>query len=137
MILSDRSIKDALRASRIVIEPYDEGCVQPASVDLRMGRLFRVFRNHTSGTIDVKLDQADLTELIEVPEDGVFMLHPGEFVLGSTHERVAVGDDLVGCASRGRPSQRTRPSRRPMAGGRWPNWPSGTRCSPTRVSPHG
>jgi dCTP deaminase len=96
MILSDRSIKDALRAGRIVIEPYDEGCVQPASVDLRMGRLFRVFRNHTSSTIDVKLDQADLTELIEVPEDGVFMLHPGEFVLGSTHERVGVGDDLVG-----------------------------------------
>ena len=96
MILSDRSIKDALRAGRIVIEPYDEGCVQPASVDLRMGRLFRVFRNHTAGTIDVKLDQADLTELIEVPEDGVFMLHPGEFVLGSTHERVGVGDDLVG-----------------------------------------
>ena len=96
MILSDRSIKEALRAGRIVIEPYDEGCVQPASVDLRMGRLFRVFRNHTAGTIDVKLDQADLTELIEVPEDGVFMLHPGEFVLGSTHERVGVGDDLVG-----------------------------------------
>jgi dCTP deaminase len=96
MILSDRSIKDALRAGRIVIEPYDEGCVQPASVDLRMGRLFRVFRNHTSSTIDVKLDQAELTELIEVPEDGVFMLHPGEFVLGSTHERVGVGNDLVG-----------------------------------------
>ena len=96
MILSDRSIKEALAAGRIVIEPYDEGCVQPASVDLRMGRLFRVFRNHTAGTIDVKLDQAELTELIEVPEDGVFMLHPGEFVLGSTYERVGVGDDLVG-----------------------------------------
>ena len=64
-----------------------------------MGRLFRVFRNHTSGTIDVKLDQADLTELIEVPEDGVFMLHPGEFVLGSTHERVG---------SRGRPRRPRR-----------------------------
>ena len=95
MILSDRSIKEALSAGRIVIEPYDEGCVQPASVDLRMGRLFRVFRNHTSGTIDVKLDQADLTELIEVPDDGVFMLHPGEFVLGSTLERIVVPDDLV------------------------------------------
>jgi deoxycytidine triphosphate deaminase len=96
MILSDRSIREALAAGRIVIDPFDETCIQPASVDLRMGRLFRVFRNHTAGTIDVKLDQADLTELIEVPPEGVFMLHPGEFVLGSTHERVGVADDLVG-----------------------------------------
>jgi dCTP deaminase len=96
MILSDRSIREALAAGRIVIDPYDESCIQPASVDLRMGRLFRVFRNHTAGTIDVKVDQADLTELIEVPPEGVFMLHPGEFVLGSTHERVGVADDLVG-----------------------------------------
>ena len=136
MILSDRSIKEALRAGRIVIEPYDEGCVQPASVDLRMGRLFRVFRNHTAGTIDVKLDQADLTELIEVPEDGVFMLHPGEFVLGSTHERVGVGDDLVGRVE-GKALAADTPIPTPKAGGRWPSWPSGTRCSPTRGSPRG
>ena len=56
---------------------------------MRIGNLFRVFRNHTAGVIDVKHDLADLTELIEIPVDGVFMLHPGEFVLGSTLERVA------------------------------------------------
>jgi dCTP deaminase len=79
-----------------VIDPLEEANIQPASVDLRVDGLFRVFRNHTAGTIDVKLDQCDLTELVEVAADGVFMLHPGEFVLGSTLERVALADDLVG-----------------------------------------
>jgi dCTP deaminase len=96
VILSDRSIREALADGRIVIDPLAEANIQPASVDLRVDRLFRVFRNHTAGTIDVKLEQCDLTELIEVPADGVFMLHPGEFVLGSTLERVALADDLVG-----------------------------------------
>ena len=45
--------------------------------------------------IDVKADQEDLTELVKVPEDQYFVLHPGEFVLGSTSERVEVPDDLV------------------------------------------
>jgi dCTP deaminase len=96
VILSDRSIREALADGRIVIDPLEEANVQPASVDLRVDRLFRVFRNHTAGTIDVKLDQCDLTELVEVPPEGVFILHPGEFVLGSTLERVALADDLVG-----------------------------------------
>jgi dCTP deaminase len=96
VILSDRSIREALTGGRIVIDPLEEANIQPASVDLRVDRLFRVFRNHTAGTIDVKVEQCDLTELIEVPADGVFMLHPGEFVLGSTLERVALADDLVG-----------------------------------------
>jgi dCTP deaminase len=64
-------------------------------VDLHVDRYFRVFRNHTMGMIDVKQDLEELTELVEVGEDGVFMLHPGEFVLGSTQERVALPDDLV------------------------------------------
>ena len=94
MILSDRSLREQLAAGHIVVEPFDDNCVQPSSIDVKIGNLFRVFRNHTSGVIDVKLDQ-DLTELITIPEDGVFMLHPGEFVLGSTLERIAVADDLV------------------------------------------
>ena len=74
-----------------MIEPLDESLIQPSSIDVRISNLFRVFRNHTAGMIDVKKDQADLTELVEVPEDGdPFILHPGEFVLGSTLERVAV-----------------------------------------------
>ena len=98
VILSDRTIREQLAAGRIVIDPLDESLIQPSSIDVRISHLFRVFRNHTAGVIDVKRDQSDLTELIEIPEDGseAFMLHPGEFVLGSTLERVAVPDDLVG-----------------------------------------
>lgn len=96
MILSDRSIREALQAQRIVIEPLDESCIQPSSVDLHIDRMFRVFRNHTMGYIDVKQDLEDLTELVQIEADGVFILHPGEFVLGSTAERVKLPDDLVG-----------------------------------------
>ncbi len=95
MILSDRSIREELDAGRIVIDPLDPTCVQPSSVDLHIDRLFRVFRNHTMGYIDVKKSTEDLTELVEIAEDDVFILHPGEFVLGSTLERVALPDDLV------------------------------------------
>src|SRR5438270_1514632 len=95
MILSDRSIREELATGRIVIDPLDESCVQPSSVDLHVDRYFRVFRNHTMGYIDVKQDQEELTELVEIKEDDVFILHPGEFVLGSTSERVTLPDDVV------------------------------------------
>ncbi|HEX2274039.1 MAG TPA: dCTP deaminase [Acidimicrobiales bacterium] len=95
MVLSDRSIREELAAGRIVIEPLDPSSIQPSSVDLHVDRYFRVFRNHTMGFIDVKEDQEDLTELVEVGEEDVFILHPGEFVLGSTAERVILPDDLV------------------------------------------
>ena len=97
MILSDRSLREQIAAGRIVVDPLDESLIQPSSIDVRISNLFRVFRNHTAGVIDVKKDMAELTELVEMPDDGeAFMLHPGEFVLGSTLERVAVPDDLVG-----------------------------------------
>ena len=95
MILSDRTISAELEAGRIVIDPLDETSVQPSSVDLHVDRYFRVFRNHTMGYIDVKENQEDLTELVEIGEEAVFILHPGEFVLGSTAERVQLPDDLV------------------------------------------
>ena len=95
MVLSDRSIKEQLDAGGIVIEPFAEGSIQPSSVDLRVDRYFRVFRNDTTPYIDPKEPQEDLTELVEVAEEGAFILHPGEFVLGSTLERVALGNDLV------------------------------------------
>jgi dCTP deaminase len=69
--------------------------VQPSSIDVKVSNLFRVFRNHTAAVLDVKKDLTDLTELVEVAEGESFMLHPGEFVLGSTLERVAVPTDLV------------------------------------------
>lgn len=95
MVLSDRSIREALASGAIVIEPMDDGAVQPSSVDLHVDRYFRVFRNDTTPYIDPKQAQEDLTELVEVEEGGAFILHPGEFVLGSTLERVALGEDLV------------------------------------------
>ena len=95
MILSDKSIREELDAGGIVIEPLGERMIQPSSVDLRVSSLFRVFRNDTTPYIDPKQAQEDLTELVEVKEDGAFILHPGEFVLGSTFERVALGPDLV------------------------------------------
>src|SRR5438270_12531037 len=95
VILSDRSIREELANGRIAIEPLDESCIQPSSVDLHIDRYFRVFRNHTMGYIDVKEDMENLTELVEIGEDDVFILHPGEFVLGSTAERVALPNDLV------------------------------------------
>lgn len=95
MILSDHTIRKEIASGRIVIDPYDESCIQPSSVDLHIDRYFRVFRNHTMGIIDVKQDLEELTELVEIDDEDVFMLHPGEFVLGSTAERVTLPDDLV------------------------------------------
>ncbi len=95
VILSDRTIKEELAAGRIVLDPLDEAAIQPSSVDLRIDRYFRVFRNHTTGIIDVKQDLGDLTEQVEIDEDSVFILHPGEFVLGTTLERVQLPTDLV------------------------------------------
>jgi dCTP deaminase len=96
MILSDRTIREELEAGRIGISPLGEGCVQPSSVDLHVDRYFRVFRNHSQRVIDVRENQEELTELVEPVGDDPLILHPGEFVLGSTLERIRLPDDLVG-----------------------------------------
>jgi dCTP deaminase len=95
MILSDRTIREEIDAGRIVIDPFDPRCVQPSSVDLHVDSQFRVFANSRYPYIDVKQEMTDLTELVEVGPDEAFILHPGEFVLGSTAERVAIPNDLV------------------------------------------
>ena len=95
MVLSDATISRALEEGRIEIDPYDEGLLQPSSVDVRVDRFFRVFRNNRYPYIDVKVEQEELTELVEVEGDQPFILHPGEFVLGSTLERIRLSDDLV------------------------------------------
>jgi len=98
VILSDRTLREQLDAGRIIIDPLGPNSLQPSSIDLRLDRFFRVFKNHAMGHIDVKQNLEELTELVEVPGSGEepFILHPGEFVLGSTLERVGVPDDLVG-----------------------------------------
>ena len=95
MVLSDRSIREAIGEGRIELTPFDDALVQPSSVDVRIGRHFRVFRNNRRPYIDVREPAEGLTELLEADENTPFMLHPGEFVLGATLERLRVGTDLV------------------------------------------
>ena len=95
MVLSDRSIAEALASGRLVIEPIAEDALQPASVDIRLDRQFRVFRNYRESYIDVREPVETLTELETVEDDEPFVLHPSEFVLGSTLERLKLPDDLV------------------------------------------
>src|SRR6187402_2819195 len=95
MVLSDSAIRRLVEAGRIGIDPYDPALMQPSSLDVRVDRLFRVFRNSRYPFIDVKAEQEELTELVEVDGAEPFILHPGEFVLGSTLERVTLPDDLV------------------------------------------
>jgi dCTP deaminase len=96
VILSDRTIRAEIAAGRIVVDPFDADMVQPSSLDVRLDDRFLVFRSHTRAVIDVKQDLSDLTELVKATDDEPFILHPGEFVLGSTAERVALPDDIVG-----------------------------------------
>jgi len=95
VVLSDRTIRRLIDEGRIGVEPYDAGLMQPSSLDVRVDRFFRVFRNSRYPYIDVKTEQEELTELVEVQQEEPFILHPGEFVLGSTLERITLPDDLV------------------------------------------
>ena len=95
MLLSDRDLRAEVKAGRLVIDPYDDGLVQPSSVDVRLDRYFRVFENHRYPHIDPAEEQDELTRLVEVAVDEPFILHPGEFVLGSTYEVIGLADDLA------------------------------------------
>ena len=96
MVLSDRTIRAEIDSGRIVIEPFDPQLIQPSSIDVRVDRRFRVFHNARYPYIDVRQPMEDLTELVEIQGDEQpFILHPGEFVLGQTLERVTLPDDLV------------------------------------------
>ncbi|MFL6098850.1 MAG: dCTP deaminase [Actinomycetales bacterium] len=95
MLLSDRDIRAEIGSGRVVLTPYDEEMVQPSSIDVRLDRFFRTFSNHKYPVIDPREEQADLTELVEVTDDASFILHPGEFVLGSSYEVVKLPDDLA------------------------------------------
>jgi len=95
MILSDVDIRKEIEAGRIVIDPFDEACIQPSSIDVHVDTQFRVFASSRYPYIDVKKEMPDLTEVVEVGGGEPFILHPGEFVLGSTSERVSLPDDMV------------------------------------------
>jgi dCTP deaminase len=95
VLISDRDIRKEIDARRIVLEPYLPEMVQPSSVDVRIDRFFRLFDNHKYAHIDPQLEQPELTRLVEVDPDEPFILHPGEFVLGSTYETVTLPDDIA------------------------------------------
>ncbi len=95
MVLSDRTIRGEIEAGRIQIDPFEPAMVQPSSVDVRVDRKFRVFHNARYPYIDVRQPMDDLTELVVAEGERPFILHPGEFVLGQTLERVTLPDDLV------------------------------------------
>ena len=95
MLLSDRDIKAELDSGRIGLEPYEPAMIQPSSIDVRLDRFFRLFDNPKYPFIDPAIDQPDLTRLVEAVPDQPFILHPGEFVLGSTYELVTLPDDIA------------------------------------------
>jgi dCTP deaminase len=95
VVLSDVTIAKLIAEGRIGIDPYDDALLQPSSVDVRVDRYFRVFHNARYAFIDVKQPQEELTEEVAIDDERPFILHPGEFVLGSTLERVTLPDDLV------------------------------------------
>lgn len=95
MLLSDRDIRAEIDAGRVVLDPWDPTMVQPSSVDVRLDKFFRLFDNHKYPVIDPAAEQPDLTRLVEVEPDEPFVLHPGEFVLGSTYEQITLPDDIA------------------------------------------
>jgi dCTP deaminase len=95
MLLSDRDIKAEVDAGRIGLEPYSADMVQPSSIDVRLDRYFRVFENHRYPHIDPSADQSELTRAVEPVGDEPFILHPGEFALGSIYEVVTLPDDIA------------------------------------------
>jgi dCTP deaminase len=96
VLLSDGDLRKELVDGRLGLEPLDEAMIQPSSIDVRLDRFFRVFNNTKYTHIDPRQQQDDLTTLVETVDDQPFVLHPGEFVLGSTFESVTLPDDLAG-----------------------------------------
>jgi dCTP deaminase len=95
VLLSDKDIRAEIDCGRVRIDPYEPAMVQPSSVDVRLDRFFRVFENHKYPHIDPAIEQPDLTRMIEPPEGEPFILHPGEFALGSTYEVISLPDDVA------------------------------------------
>src|SRR5689334_24961866 len=90
VLLSDVDLRKELEAGRLVLNPWDPAMLQPSSVDVRLDRFFRVFQNHRYTHIDPAEQQDELTSLVQTDGEEPFVLHPGEFVLGSTFESVGL-----------------------------------------------
>ncbi|MDR1015870.1 MAG: dCTP deaminase [Coriobacteriales bacterium] len=95
MALSDVDIRQQIAAGRVVLDPFNPQDIQPASIDVHLGEQFRVFRQSRYAFIDPTKEQEDLTELVCASVERPFILHPGEFVLGTTAECVTIPDDIL------------------------------------------
>ena len=95
MLLSDRDILIEIEQGRIALDPYEAAMIQPSSIDFRLDRYFRVFENHRYPHIDPAADQSDLTREVVAEGEEPFILHPGEFALGSIYEVVTLPDDVA------------------------------------------
>ena len=95
MLLSDRDIRAEIKDGRVLLDPFDEAMVQPSSIDVRLDRFFRVFENHRYPHIDPSVEQSELTRPVEPVGDEPFILHPGEFALGSIYEVVTLPTDIA------------------------------------------
>lgn len=95
MLLSDRDILRRIDEGIIELSPWNPAMLQPSSIDVHLDRFFRLFDNHKYPVIDPAANQSDLTRLVDVGADGEFVLHPGEFVLGSLCEIVTLGNSVA------------------------------------------
>ncbi|QCR53178.1 dCTP deaminase [Brachybacterium sp. SGAir0954] len=95
VLLSDHDIRTEIEGGRVRLDPFDAQMIQPASVDVRIDRYFRLFDNHKYAMIDPSVEQGELTREVAVDPDEPYMLHPGEFVLASTYEQVTLPDDVA------------------------------------------
>lgn len=95
MLLSDRDILAGIGDGQIGLDPWEPAMLQPSSVDVRLDKYFRAFENHRYPVIDPSEEQPELTRMIECADGEPFVLHPGEFVLGATYERVRLGDAVA------------------------------------------
>ena len=97
MLLSDKDIKKYIEQGKIKITPNDlDNYIQPASVDLRLGKHFLVFDKTKNYVIDPKRPIDEMMRKVEINNDGYFILHPGEFALGITYENITLSGDILG-----------------------------------------
>ncbi len=90
MILSDKTIIKMLKEKTLFIEPLEEGQIQPASVDIRLGNTFSVVEDTSDGIITMQNEIKYKTIVTDK-----YLLLPGQFVLATTLEYFAMPDDLT------------------------------------------
>lgn len=96
MFLSDKDILKQIKAKQIKIKPFDKQFLGSITYDLRLHKNFRLFNANKDVThIDVA-EEFEVTTLSDEGFGGSIVIHPGEFMLGATHESIELGDSVAG-----------------------------------------